>query len=438
MLYTYTVDKKVKKQQKAGKESFWRDVTRSLGPGFITGAADDDPSGIATYSQTGAMFGYSQLWTALFSYPFMTAMQEMCGRIGLVTGKGLSGVIREHYSRTLLYGAVSLLVIANVINIGADLGAMAAAIKLLVPLPFVLLLLAITFFTLGVEVWVPYPTYAKFLKYLTLSLLAYVATAFLVKQNWALVLHSTLVPHISFTKEYVMNIAAILGTTISPYLFFWQADEEVEEEIEQGKMINEGEGVPLIKHTDIRTMRIDTLLGMLFSQLIMFFIIVSVAATLGAAGTHTIATAADAALALRPVAGNFAFLLFTLGIVGTGLLAVPVLAGSAGYAVAEALEWRVGLGKRFGKARGFYGIIIAATFVGLFVNFTSVGPITMLYYAAMLNGVLAPPLMILILLIANNKKILDKYTNKWIANTLGITITVIMSLVSLGFLMSVL
>ncbi len=418
--------------------SLWGRVARSLGPGFITGAADDDPSGIATYSQTGAMFGYSQLWTALFSYPFMTVMQEMCGRIGLVTGRGLSGVIREHYSRTILYVAVALLVVANVINIGADLGAMAAAAGLIVPLPFVFLLLLITVFTLGVEVWVPYPTYAKFLKYLTLSLLAYIATAFLVKLNWSAVLHATLVPHIALTKEYVMNIAAILGTTISPYLFFWQADEEVEEEIEAGKIKDEGGVAPQVSVGDIQGMRIDTMLGMFFSQIVMFFIIVSVAATLGVSGIHTITTAADAALALKPVAGNFAFLLFTLGILGTGLLAVPVLAGSAGYAVAEALEWKVGLGKRYNKARGFYGIIIAATLAGLIVNATSISPITMLYYSAMLNGVLAPPLMVLILLIANNKKIVGKHTNGAFSNTLGIVITVIMSVVSLSFLYSVL
>ena len=419
---------------KNSKDPFWKQVVRSMGPGFITGAADDDPSGIATYSQTGAMFGYTQLWTSLFSYPFMTAMQEMCGRIGLVSGKGLSGVIRENYSRAILYSAVGLLVVANVINIGADLGAMAAAIKLIVPLPFVLLLVAITLFTLAVEVWVPYPTYAKYLKYLTLSLLAYVATAFLVKLDWGSVLHATLVPHITLSKGYIMNIAAILGTTISPYLFFWQADEEVEEEIEAGKIKDEGRGTPMMEPGDIRSMRIDTMLGMFFSQIVMFFIIVSVSATLGASGTHVINTAADAALALKPVAGNFAFLLFTLGILGTGLLAVPVLAGSAGYAVAEAVGWKVGLGKKYGKARGFYGIIIAATLVGLLVNATSIGAITMLYYAAMLNGVLAPPLMILILLIANNKKILGTHTNAALSNTLGVAITLIMSAVSLSFL----
>jgi NRAMP (natural resistance-associated macrophage protein)-like metal ion transporter len=418
------------------EDSFWKQLTKSLGPGFITGAADDDPSGIATYSQTGAMFGFTQLWTALFSYPFMTVMQEMCGRIGLVTGQGLSDVIRNNYSRKLLYGAVLFLLFANIINIGADLGAMAAAIMLLVPVPFFVLLIVVTVAMLLLEVYVPYPTYARVLKYLTLSLLAYVVTAFIVKVDWGLVLHSTLVPSISFTKDYVMNIAAILGTTISPYLFFWQADEEVEEEIEKGKIKEMGMGTPRIGRSDIRQMRIDTILGMFFSQAVMFFIIVTVAATLASSGTHTIATAADAASALKPVAGNFAFVLFALGIVGTGLLAVPVLAGSAGYALAEALGWEVGLGKRFSQARGFYIIIGIATLIGLLVNFSSIAPMTMLYYAAMLNGVLAPPLMILILVIANDAKIMGKHTNSWFSNTVGIVITVLMSVVALGLLYS--
>jgi Mn2+/Fe2+ NRAMP family transporter len=263
-----------------------------------------------------------------------------------------------------------------------------------------------------------------------------VVTAFLVHEDWGVILHSTLVPHISFTKEYVMNIAAILGTTISPYLFFWQADEEVEEEIEKGMIRGMGKGIPKIKSTDVRQMRIDTVLGMFFSQAVMFFIIISVASTLGASGVHTIATAADAAKALQPVAGNFAFILFTLGIVGTGLLAVPVLAGSAGYALAEALGWEVGLGKRYSKAKGFYGIIGVATIIGLLVNLTSIAPMTMLYYAAMLNGVLAPPLMVLILIIANNPKIMGKRTNGLFSNVLGIAITVIMGLISLGLLYS--
>ncbi len=406
---------------------------RAVGPGFITGAADDDPSGIATYSQTGVLFGYSQLWVALFSYPFMTAVQEMCGRIGIVTGKGLSGVIKKYYSRKTLAAAVSILLIANIINIGADLGAMAASLGLLLPVPFPTLLFAIAALTLLLEIFVPYPAYARFLKYLTLSLLAYVATAFIVHQDWRLIAHATFVPHIVLSRDYILNIAAFLGTTISPYLFFWQADEEVEEEIVRHELRGMGKGTPKIKPTDLEELRIDTSLGMLFSNLITFFIIVTVASTLGAAGVASVATAADAASALRPLAGDFAFLLFALGIVGTGLLAVPVLAGSAAYAVAEAFGWREGLGKRFGQARGFYGVIALATLLGLGVSFAGIAPMTMLYWAAMLNGVLAPPLIVIILLIGNNKKIMGEHVNSRISNILGWAIAALMGAVALGF-----
>ena len=415
------------------RESFLKKLGKSIGPGFITGAADDDPSGIATYSQTGVQFGYSQLWVALFSYPFMVAVQEMCGRIGMVTGRGLSGVIKKYYSKKILAVAILILLVTNTINIGADLGAMAASLNLLIPLPFIVTLAAITLFTLGVEVFVPYPAYARFLKYLTLSLLAYVVTAFVVNQDWGSIMQSTLVPHIAFSKSYLLNIAAFLGTTISPYLFFWQADEEVEEEIVHHEIRGMGKGAPKIKSGEMAQMRTDTALGMLFSNIITFFIIVTVASTLGTAGIHSVATASDAASALRPLAGDFAFLLFTLGILGTGLLAVPVLAGSAAYAVAEAFNWKEGLGEKFNKARGFYGVIAAATIIGLLVNFSGIGPMTMLYYAAMLNGVLAPPLLIIILLIGNNKKILGEHTNSRLSNILGWTITAIMSAVALGF-----
>ncbi|MEI7720094.1 MAG: divalent metal cation transporter [bacterium] len=423
------------------QKTFWEKVRgawKSVGPGFITGAADDDPSGIATYSQTGAMFGYSQLWTALFSLPFMIAVQEMCGRIGMVTGKGLSQIICEEYSKKILFFAVLLLLVANTINIGADLGAMAAAVQLLVPTaPFVLLLIVITLFTLLLEIFVSYKNYAKFLKYLTLSLLAYVATAFVVHQDWSLVLRSTFIPHIALTQSYLMNIAAILGTTISPYLFFWQTDEEVEEEVESGKLLDMNDPAqPAITTVEIKAMQRDTTVGMVFSQLVMFFIILSVAATLSFGGTHMIATAADAARALQPVAGNFAFLLFTLGILGTGLLAVPVLAGSAGYAVAEAFGWKEGLGRKYADAHGFYGIIALATLVGFFVNFTGLGAMTMLYYAAILNGLLAPPLIIIILYIGNNKKILGEHTNSKRSNILGVIVAAVMSAIALALLWS--
>lgn len=415
-------------------KKFWR----KLGPGFITGAADDDPSGIATYSQTGAMFGLSQLWLVLFSYPFMVVVQEMCGRIGLVTGKGLSGVIRAHYSRALLGIAVLILVLANTINIGADLGAMASSLQLLVPIPFVSLLCGFTAFTLLLQIFVPYPHYARFLKYLALAMLAYVVTALSVTDSWGAVLDALLTPHVELSRMYILNIAAFLGTTISPYLFFWQADQEVEEELAHGKLRWMGRGVPKIHSGDVRRMRFDTASGMLFSNLITFFIILTVAGTLGVSGITDINTAADAAQALRPIAGDFAFLLFALGIIGTGLLAVPVLAGSAGYAVAEAFGWKEGLGRRFIQAPAFYSVIALATLVGLLVNFSSIGSMKMLYYAAMLNGVLAPPLLIIILLISNNKKILGSRTNSWLSNVLGITITVVMSLVSIATIVALL
>lgn len=415
--------------------SHWgKKLLKSIGPGFITGAADDDPSGIATYSQTGAMFGYSQLWLVPYALPFMIAIQEMCGRIGAVSGKGLAGVMRAEYSRTVLWGAVSLLVIANTINVGADLGAMAAAVGLLAPsVPMAASLVCITFFTLTLQIFIPYRTYAKFLKYLTFSLFAYVATAFMVHQNWLAVLTATIIPHVSLSKMYILNIAAILGTTISPYLFFWQADEEVEEEIIQHKLTEMGSNVPKISGGFLKKLRVDTALGMVFSQVVTFFIIATVAATMQGA---TILTAQDAAEALRPLAGNAAFLLFSLGILSTGLLAVPILSGSAAFAVAEAADWSVGLEKKFDQARMFYGVIVVSTLIGVLVNFIGIGPIQLLYYSAALNGLLAPPLMIVILLIGNNKKILGKHTNSRLSNTLGIIITFVMSVVALGLLWS--
>lgn len=418
------------------KQNIFKRLLKSIGPGFVTGAADDDPSGIGTYSQTGVMFGFSQLWIALFTYPFMVAVQEMCGRIGMVTGRGLSGVIKKNYSKKLLYSAVFILLIANVINIGADLSAMASSAQLFVNLPYVFWLVVITMGTLLLEIFVPYPVYSKFLKILTLSLLSYVATAFIIKQDWAIIFWSTIVPNISFTKEYLLNMAAFLGTTISPYLFFWQADEEVEEEIVNHQITDIGVGVPKINDSDIKQMRIDTASGMFFSNTITFFIMVTVASTLGLSGIKSIDTAAQAASALKPLAGDFAFVLFAIGIIGVGLLAVPVLAGSAAYAISEAFDWKLGLGKKFGQAHGFYIVIALATIFGLAINFLSIGPITMLYYAAALNGVLAPPLMIFILMISNNKKILGERVNgKW-TNILGWVITAIMSFVAIALIIS--
>lgn len=411
-------------------------IKKSIGPGVITGIADDDPSGIATYAQTGAMFGFGQLWLALFTYPFMMSIQEMCGRIGMVTGTGLAGVIKRYYSRKILFGAVAVLAITNIINIGADLGAMAAATQLVFPIPFVWALAILTIVTILTEVFVPYPTYVGILKYLALTVFAYVVAALAIHQDWPTIFRSTIIPHIEWNKEYILNLTAMLGTTISPYLFFWQADEEVEEELLDGKIRAMGKGRPKISTADMGQMRTDTAIGMLVSNLVTFFIIITAANTLGSQGITNITSAAQVAESLRPFAGDFASILFTLGIVGTGLLAVPVLAGSAAYAISEMFGWEEGLGKKFSQARSFYVVIILATLVGLIVNLSPINPITMLYYAAILNGLLAPPLMILILLIGNNKKILgDKVNGMW-GNIFGVVITIIMSALTVYFLYS--
>ncbi len=415
-------------------ESRFKRILRAVGPGFITGAADDDPSGIATYSQTGALFGLSQLWIAPFSYPFMVAVQELSGRIGIVTGTGIAGVLRKHYPRYLLAFCITLLLCANIINIGADLGAMAASLQLVTPFSFPVLLAAVTILIVGLQIYVPYPAYARFLKYLTFSLLAYVVVAFSVVQDWGLVLRSMFVPHIAFSHEYLMNVAAFLGTTISPYLFFWQADEEAEEEVERHELRAVGVGAPHFTPEDIADMRVDTTLGMLFSQMITFFIVVSAASTLGAIGSTQIDTAAEAAQALRPVAGDFAFLLFALGIIGTGLLAIPVLAGAVSYCVAEAFHWREGLSLKPGKAPGFYGVIIFVTLAGVVVTILPVGSITLLYWAAIMNGVLAPPIMFLLFLIGNNKKIMGTHTSSKLSNALVLVASAVMGLVSLALI----
>ena len=412
---------------------------RSLGPGIITGASDNDPSGISTYSQTGAQFGFSQLWTALFSFPFMAIIQEICGRIGLVTGKGLSSAIKEHYPKSVLYFAVTLVLTANIFNIGADLGAMAASLKLLLGAHFIVWLVAIVLLTLVLQIFVPYKIYANILKYFTLSLLAYFFTAFAVDQDWSKILHGTVIPRFSFEKDYLLNIVAILGTTISPYLFFWQASEEVEEEVKNHKLnCMGGKKIPKVNCTDVRNLRIDTIIGMLFSNLIMFFIMITTASTLGIHGISDIQTADQVAQALRPLAGDFAYLLFTLGIVGTGLLAIPVLAGSASYALSEILGWKEGLYRNFRQAHGFYGIIAAAILIGLLINLTPIPPFKLLYYTAAFNGICAPPLMIIIMLMGSNKKIMGKYVNSIFSNVMGWTITVLMAFCALALIISTL
>ncbi|RJQ24979.1 divalent metal cation transporter [Candidatus Parcubacteria bacterium] len=402
-----------------------------LGPGFITGAADDDPSGIVAYSQTGAVFGLKQLWTAPFSFPFMYVVQEMCGKIGLVTGKGLAGVIKTHYKPWLLYFSISLLFIANVINISTDLGAMAASLELLFNLPFMFWIIIVTLVTLALEIFVSYKVYSKYLKYLAFSLLLYIVSAFFIKIDFKEVLLSTIVPNFIFSKDYIFNIVAVFGTTISPYLFFWQSYEEVEEEVVLGKIKSMGAGVPRVFKRDIDRLRIDTAVGMFFSNLIMWFIIFVAGSTFYVSGIKDISTAADAAFALKPLAGDYAFILFALGIVGTGLLAVPILAGSCSYALSEALGMKVGLSQKLNKAHGFYGTIALAMIAGLLINFIGISPIKALYYTAILNGIIAPPLIFIILLISNNKEIMGERVNGRTTNILGLFIGIFMTFFSL-------
>lgn len=409
------------------KPPLWRRLLGSLGPGFIAGAADDDPSGVATYSQTGAVFGYGQLWIAPIALPFMVAVQEMCGRLGIVKGRGLAAVIREKYGRGLLVLMVAALLFANSVNIGSNLGAMASTGQMLAGGNFAVWLLAFTALTLSFQIFLRYRLYARFLKYLALSLLTYVVTAFLVTSDWGAVLTATVIPHVEFSRDYLVNIVAILGTTFSPYLFFWQASEEVEEEVAEHKLADMGAGEPVFRRRDISRMRADTVVGMVFSNLIMFFIMVTTAATLGPAGIREIGSAQQAAEALRPLAGDFAYLLFATGIIGTGLLAVPVLAGSASYAVAETLGWRGGLYRKFRDAHGFYGVITIATVIGLTVNFLGVAPFQMLYYTAVLNGLAAPLLLVVILLVTSDRQVMGKFANGPVTKILGWTVTSVMA-----------
>ena len=413
---------------------------RIIGPGIITGAADDDPSGIGTYSQAGAAYGSGLLWLALYMLPLMIAVQEMCGRIGLVTGKGIAGVVKTHYSRRVLRITVGLLVVANTINIGADLGAMVASTRLLAPgLPYALLLVLFSIGIVVVEVFIPYRQYATVLKVLSLALLAYVVTGLVIHPAWGPLLAETLIPHVRFTPEYLALVVGLLGTTISPYLFFWQASEEVEE-----KELHAADGSPsgsrllgkgLMKQ--IRALRIDTTLGMLASEVTTWFIIMTSGSVLHAHGITNIETADQAAAALQPLAGRFAEIAFAAGIIGTGLLAVPVLAGSAAYGVAEAFGWREGLGQAAGNARGFYAVIALATIVGMLLNFTGINPITALVYTAVINGVVAVPLLVLILLVANNRRIMGSYTNGRLSNTVIILTTAFMGLAAVVTLVSV-
>ena len=406
-----------------------------LGPGLITGAADDDPSGIATYSQAGAQFGFTTLWMSLFLFPMMVVIQEICARIGLVTGSGLSGIIKKRYSKKIIYPIISLLLIANTINIGADIGAMSASVKLVFPhLPIVIVTMLFTAIVTCAEIFIPYRKYVTILKYLALSLLAYMITAFIVGGNWTEILVASIIPHIEFTPAFAMLFVAIFGTTISPYLFFWQTSEEAEEDVMKNKIKNIGEGTPKIRNREIKTMRKDVVIGMAFSQMVMWFIIVTTAGTLHVHGITDIATADQAAKALEPLvktfphSGELAKIIFALGVIGVGLLAIPVLAGSSAYALSEQFGWKQGLSNKFRQAKGFYLIIAASTVIGLWINFADVDPIKALIYAAVINGVIAVPLLVLIVKIGNDKKILEGRTNGNASNIIGWITVVVMGL----------
>lgn len=384
---------------------------KKVGPGFITGAADDDPSGIATYSIAGAQYGYKMGWLALFLWPAMVTIQEMCGRIGMASGKGLAGVIKKYHSKRLLFMAVSLLAIANTINIGADLGIMAASMQMLFGLNFFGWLIFIGVVITLMEIIIPYKKYSGILKWLGLSLCVYVITAFLVKQNWGQIAFNTLIPNIEFNLGYIMTMIGFLGTTISPYLFFWQASEEIEEEIAKGS-VKDFNCKPEVKAREIKAMGNDTKIGMLFSNLMTFFIIITTAATLHVNGIFNIETPQQAAMALKPLAGNFAYILFAIGIIGIGWQSIPVLAGSVGYAVSEAFGFKEGLSKKFNKAKMFYAVIAVATLVGLGMNLLKINIMSALYYAAVINGIAAVPLIAIIIKLASDERIVGKFKTK--------------------------
>jgi NRAMP (natural resistance-associated macrophage protein)-like metal ion transporter len=414
-------------------ESPFRRFFSDLGPGLITGAADDDPSGISTYSVAGATFGYLPLWTALFSFPLMAAVQLMCARLGMVTGLGLAGVIRRRYSRWVLWGACALLIIANVINIAADLGGMAEATMMVTRAPVALTVPLYGVVIVALLMWSSYRTIARVFKWLTLVLLAYVFTAFVAHVDWRLALKVTFMPHVEWSRAFFSVLVAILGTTISPYLFFWQAAQEVEAERAIGRNLVQRRGATPEELTACRT---DVVTGMFASNAIMYFIIMTTAATLHAHGQTNIATAQEAAEALRPLAGAGAYWLFTLGLIGTGVLAVPVLAGSCAYAIAEASAWRGSLNQTPNRARKFYLVLAVAMALGTALNYAGLNAIKLLFTTAVINGVLAPPLILLVLLLTRDRTVMGDAVNSPLLACLGWLTFVVMVAAALGLLVT--
>ncbi len=402
-----------------------------LGPGLVTGASDDDPSGITTYSVAGASLGIGLLWTAIATFPLMAAVQLICARIGLVTGHGLAGAIRRHYPRSFLYAACLLLLVANVFNISADLGGMAESAAMLTGIPSLVFVPVFGLSILAVTTYTSYATFAKGLKWLTAVLFAYVVAAFLARPDWKNVILASVLPAVTWDPASITTLVGILGTTISPYLFFWQASQEVEEEKARGRRtLAQRRGAT--EH-ELRDARLDVNTGMFFSNVVMYFIILATASTLYRAGQRDIETARQAAEALRPLAGDTAYLLFALGLIGTGLLAIPVLAGSASFAVAELFGWRSGLDLSPRRARRFYLVIAGAIVTGMILDAFETNPIQMLFWSAVLNGILAPPLLVLVMLVGNNRNIMGEHTNGFWLNLFGWTATALMTVAAVAF-----
>lgn len=406
---------------------------QNLGPGLITGCADDDPSGISTYSIAGASFGYGTLWTVLISLPLMIGIQMMCSRLAMVTGRGLAAVIRLHYPRRVLWGACLLLVVANVINIAADLGGMGESAAMVTGVSAKIWTVVFTALIVSFLFWSSYRQIASVFKWITLVLLAYVATAFFAQVDWSAALKTTIVPRISWSRDFLSVLVGILGTTISPYLFFWQAAQEVEEERAQGRNLAQRKGAT---NAELRKGRIDVMTGMFASNFIMYFIIMTTAATLHAHGATHIATARQAAEALRPLAGDAAYWLFTLGLIGTGMLGVPVLAGSSAYAIAEASAWRGSLEKKPRGARRFYSVLALAMLGGLAINFTQLDAVKMMFWSAVVNGALAPPLILLVVLLTSNRGVMGERVNSPTLRLLGWVTFAVMSAATVGMLLS--
>jgi len=404
-----------------------------LGPGLITGAADDDPSGISTYSVAGAAYGYATLWIALLTFPLMAAIQLMCARLGMVTGRGLAAAVRMYYPRWVLWGACSILVVANIINIGADLGGMSEATQLITGIRSLIWIPFYAFFIMGLLLWTSYKLIARIFKWMTIVLFAYVFAAFYAHVDWRQALAVTFVPHMEWSRGFLAVLVAILGTTISPYLFFWQAAEEVEEGRAKGRTPGGSKGATA---GELRSARADTVAGMFFSNFIMYFIILTTAATLHAHGQTNITTARQAAEALRPLAGNGAFLLFTLGLIGTGMLGVPVLVGSCAYAVAEGAVWRGSMADKPRAARKFYAVMAVAMVLGLGLNFAGFNAVKMLFWSAVINGLLAPPLILLVILLTSNRKVMGKRVNSPLLRYLGWATFAIMAVAAVGMIIT--